>query len=128
MTRALVIALHCSGAGASQWRRLAETLGPDCELVAPEHYGCDGTGPWTGRHAFTLADEAARTIALIDDSERKVHLVGIPMAAASHCMSRWRERSGSQAFRSTSPRRSTCSDSSARVQRRPSPKSAPSRT
>ena len=27
-------------------------------------------------HAFTLADEAARTIALIDKSEEKVHLVG----------------------------------------------------
>ena len=27
-------------------------------------------------HAFTLADEAARTIELIDRSERKVHLVG----------------------------------------------------
>ena len=34
------------------------------------------TGPWTGAHAFTLADEAARTIEIIDQSERKVHLVG----------------------------------------------------
>src|SRR5678816_3175979 len=74
--RELVIALHCSGAGAAQWRRLGETLGEDYELVAPEHYGCDRTGPWTGDHAFTLADEAARTIALIDGNDRKVHLVG----------------------------------------------------
>jgi len=74
--RELVIALHCSGAGAAQWRRLDETLGEDYELVAPEHYGCDSTGPWTGDHAFTLADEAARTIALIDGNDRKVHLVG----------------------------------------------------
>ena len=44
--------------------------------MAPEHYGCDSAGPWTGAHAFTLADEAARTIALIDESDRKVHLVG----------------------------------------------------
>jgi pimeloyl-ACP methyl ester carboxylesterase len=56
--RELVIALHCS------------------DLVAPEHYGCDSTGPWPGEHAFTLADEAARTIALIDGTGRQVHLVG----------------------------------------------------
>jgi pimeloyl-ACP methyl ester carboxylesterase len=71
-----VIALHCSGAGAGQWRQLAETLGPAYTLSAPEHYGCEQTGPWTGTHAFTLADEAARTIDLIDRSVNKVHLVG----------------------------------------------------
>jgi pimeloyl-ACP methyl ester carboxylesterase len=72
----LVIALHCSGAGAAQWRRLHEALGAEFELIAPEHYGCDGVGPWTGEHAFTLADEAARTISFIDRTDRKVHLVG----------------------------------------------------
>ena len=74
--RGLVVALHCSGAGASQWRRLGAELGGDYELVAPEHYGCENIGAWTGEHAFTLADEAARTIALIDSCDRKVHLVG----------------------------------------------------
>jgi pimeloyl-ACP methyl ester carboxylesterase len=71
-----VIALHCSGAGAGQWRQLGETLGPAYTLFAPEHYGCERTGPWTGTHAFTLADEAARTIDFIDRSVNKVHLVG----------------------------------------------------
>jgi len=71
-----VIALHCSGAGAGQWRQLGTTLGPRYQLSAPEHYGCERTGHWTGMHAFTLADDAARTIELIDRSERKVHLVG----------------------------------------------------
>ena len=71
-----VIALHCSGAGAGQWRRLGAALGTGCELIAPEHYGCESVGPWTGEHAFTLADEAARTIALIDGADCKVHLVG----------------------------------------------------
>ena len=71
-----VIALHCSGAGAGQWRQLGEALAPRHELVAPEHYGCDSTGPWSGEHAFTLADEAARTIEIIDRSDGKVHLVG----------------------------------------------------
>src|SRR5262245_15333862 len=71
-----VIALHCSGAGAGQWRQLAEALGPTHNLTAPEHYGCDSSGPWTGSGAFTLADEAARTFELIDRSERRVHLIG----------------------------------------------------
>jgi uncharacterized protein YjiS (DUF1127 family) len=57
--RALVIALHCSGAGAAQWGHLAETLGGGYEVAAPEHYGSESTGPWGGEHAFTLADAAA---------------------------------------------------------------------
>jgi pimeloyl-ACP methyl ester carboxylesterase len=72
----LVIALHCSGASAAQWRHLSEMLDDRFDLVAPEHYGCRATGPWTGTHAFTLADEAARTLAIIDAAEGKVHLVG----------------------------------------------------
>jgi len=71
-----VIALHCSGAGAGQWRSLGETLGSSYQVIAPEHYGCEQTGPWSGAHAFTLADEAARTLDLIDRSAGKVHLVG----------------------------------------------------
>jgi pimeloyl-ACP methyl ester carboxylesterase len=71
-----VIALHCSGAGAGQWRQLGEALSPAYTLSAPEHYGCERTGPWIGTHAFTLADEAARTIDLIDRSVNEVHVVG----------------------------------------------------
>jgi pimeloyl-ACP methyl ester carboxylesterase len=74
--RTRVIALHCSGAGAGQWRCLGETLGGGYELLAPEHYGCESTGPWTGRHAFTLADEAVRAIELIDMADSQVHLAG----------------------------------------------------
>jgi hypothetical protein len=40
-----VIALHCSGCGAAQWRKLNEALGSRHAFVAPEHYGCDSTGP-----------------------------------------------------------------------------------
>lgn len=74
--RGRVMALHCSGSGASQWSYLGEALGGRYEVTAPEHYGCESTGPWTGARAFTLDDEASRTIALIDRSDDKVHLVG----------------------------------------------------
>lgn len=77
-----VIALHCSGSGAGQWRALGEALDKRHGLVAPEHYGCDSVGPWTGAHAFTLADEAARTIEVIDRSDWQVHLVGHSYGAA----------------------------------------------
>jgi pimeloyl-ACP methyl ester carboxylesterase len=71
-----VIALHCSGAGASQWAHFAAALGDDYHVLTPEHYGSHSAGPWTGEHAFTLADEAERTLALIDGHSGRVHLVG----------------------------------------------------
>jgi pimeloyl-ACP methyl ester carboxylesterase len=71
-----VIALHCSGAGASQWAHFAAAIGDDYHVLTPEHYGSDSAGPWTGEHAFTLADEAERTLALIDGHSGRVHLVG----------------------------------------------------
>jgi pimeloyl-ACP methyl ester carboxylesterase len=71
-----VIALHCSGSGANQWRLLGDALDARYALIAPEHYGCDSIGPWSGERAFTLADEAARTIDIIDARRGKVHLVG----------------------------------------------------
>ncbi len=74
--RARVIALHCSGAGAGQWHRLAQALGEDFEVLAPEHFGSESRGPWTGEHAFTLADEAFTTLTLIDETADRVHLVG----------------------------------------------------
>jgi pimeloyl-ACP methyl ester carboxylesterase len=74
--RGSVIALHCSGAGAGQWRSLAAALGSDYLLTAPEHYGTESSGPWAGEHTFMLTDEAARTVALIDRTPHQVHLVG----------------------------------------------------
>ncbi len=71
-----VIALHCSGADARQWNALSEALGPMWDVVTPEQYGCARVGPWTGTHAFALADEAARTLPLIDRTDGPVHLVG----------------------------------------------------
>jgi pimeloyl-ACP methyl ester carboxylesterase len=71
-----VIALHCSGAGAAPWCDLAAALGDDYELIAPEHYGNASARSWNPSEPFALADEAARTLALIDDTDRKVHLVG----------------------------------------------------
>lgn len=75
-SRIRVIALHCSGANGRQWDHFAAAAGSDYEVLTPEHFGTECTGPWAGEHAFTLADEAARTLALIDDSTSRVHLIG----------------------------------------------------
>src|SRR5262249_22173584 len=74
--RGRVIALHCSGAGAGQWCALTEALEDAYDVDAPEQYGCESTGMWSGAHAFTLDDEAQGAIALIDSRQGKVHLVG----------------------------------------------------
>ncbi len=71
-----VIALHCSGASGAQWRRLAENLGPDYRFHAPDFFGSGDAGPWPGARAFTLAEEAAPIIDLIDRGDRPVFLVG----------------------------------------------------
>jgi pimeloyl-ACP methyl ester carboxylesterase len=71
-----VIALHCSGASGRAWRQLGQTLGNRFSLIAPDLIGNGTTGPWNGERAFTLADEAALAVKIIDAAERPVHLVG----------------------------------------------------
>src|SRR5690242_8615136 len=75
-SRDLVIALHCSGSSAAQWRSLAAKLGQRFTFAAPEHYDSGNAPPWIGGPDFTLAAEAQRTLALIDASEGAVHLIG----------------------------------------------------
>jgi pimeloyl-ACP methyl ester carboxylesterase len=72
----LVVALHCSGSSAAQWRSLAAKLGQSFRFATPEHYDSGDSPSWTGGRAFTLADEAERTLALIDATEGGVHLIG----------------------------------------------------
>ena len=75
--RARVIALHCSGAGAGQWSHLAEALGGELRAAgtrALRHARAPGRGP-----ASTPSRSPTKRrgrIALIDQSEGKVHLVG----------------------------------------------------
>lgn len=71
-----VIALHCSGASGRQWRHLAKILGSDFNLSAPDLIGCGSSPHWSGERAFTLADEAALVVSMIDLVKEPVHLVG----------------------------------------------------
>jgi pimeloyl-ACP methyl ester carboxylesterase len=51
-------------------------LAPRFAVVTPNFIGSDATVGWHGRHAFTLADEAAPILAIIDACRQPVHLVG----------------------------------------------------
>ncbi len=71
-----VIALHCSGSAGRQWKKLALALGDRFALIAPDLIGSGATPRWNGERDFTLADEAARVVEIIDAREGPVHLVG----------------------------------------------------
>ncbi|MEQ8601810.1 MAG: alpha/beta fold hydrolase [Marivibrio sp.] len=71
-----VLALHCSGAGPKQWRGLASRLGLERPFLGPSLFGAPGGPVWEGARAFTLAEEAAPLLRLIDEVGRPVHLVG----------------------------------------------------
>jgi len=73
---ATVIALHCSGSSGAQWRPLGEALGWRCVLKAPDLIGAATAGPWSGDHPFSLDDEAASILDLVDAAPGPVHLVG----------------------------------------------------
>ena len=73
-TKATVIALHCSGAGGYEWRRLAHHLGERAHVIAPDLIGCGAQPHWHGEHEFTGADEAAPVVALIDKAAKGVKL------------------------------------------------------
>jgi pimeloyl-ACP methyl ester carboxylesterase len=78
--RDLVIALHCSGGSARQWRALAQRLEPTYRFVAVDLHGHGVQPPWPAERAMTLADEAALIAPLLApalSAERpRVHLIG----------------------------------------------------
>ena len=71
-----VLLFHCSSACGAEWRGLCDTLGGHFQLIAPDQWGCGKSDPWTGRGAFTLAEETAPILDLIYRVGKPVHLVG----------------------------------------------------
>jgi pimeloyl-ACP methyl ester carboxylesterase len=71
-----VVMSHCSGACRHQWAPLGETLGARFRTVAPDQWGCGESDPWPGHAPFTLADEAAPLLGIIDAIDGPAHLLG----------------------------------------------------
>jgi pimeloyl-ACP methyl ester carboxylesterase len=76
MTRTHVIALHCSGSSAKQWRSLSQRLAGRHPTWCPDLVGSGGNGHWHGERPFGLADEAAAIVSVIDTLPGAVHLIG----------------------------------------------------
>jgi pimeloyl-ACP methyl ester carboxylesterase len=72
----LVIALHCSGSIGQQWRGLTERLGRGIVVQPPDLFGTELRGHWPGKRPFSLAEEAAPILELINRAAVPVHLVG----------------------------------------------------
>jgi pimeloyl-ACP methyl ester carboxylesterase len=72
----IVIAFFCSGASKSKWRQLEHDLGHRFAVVALDLIGCGATSHWTGPQPFTLSDEAAQAVRIMDTASEPVHLVG----------------------------------------------------
>ncbi len=71
-----VLLIHCSTASGAVWQGLCETLEEDFTTLAPDQWGCGQSDPWTGQGAFTLEDEAAPILDIIERNGLPVHLVG----------------------------------------------------
>lgn len=71
-----VVLLHCSGSSGAQWRALAGLLGTRHHVVTPDLIGYGSAGPWSGRGAFCLAEEAAPVRSILGQLSEPVHLVG----------------------------------------------------
>jgi pimeloyl-ACP methyl ester carboxylesterase len=72
----VVALLHSSGSSAAQWRDLATLLNDRFALIAPDQFGCGGTGAWAGRYPIRMADHARLAAEVIRRQGRRVHLVG----------------------------------------------------
>jgi pimeloyl-ACP methyl ester carboxylesterase len=72
----VVALLHSSGSSAAQWRELAALLNDRFALIAPDQFGCGGTGAWSGRQPIRMADHARLAAEVLRKQGRPVHLVG----------------------------------------------------
>jgi pimeloyl-ACP methyl ester carboxylesterase len=72
--RATVL-LHSSASGAQQWQALSRAL-PDRRVIAPNLMGYGETSPWQAPPAQTIADQAGLVLAVLDDIDGPVDLVG----------------------------------------------------
>lgn len=71
-----VVLVHCSSASATEWTALCDELGDQFRSIMPDQWSCGHSDPWPGLGPFTLADEAAPVVGLIDRLGSPVHLVG----------------------------------------------------
>lgn len=75
-TRCPVLALHCSGSGAHQWKGWQAAARGRVEIIAPALLGYEGQTAWDPAARVTLRAEARALAPLLGDHCDGVHLVG----------------------------------------------------
>jgi pimeloyl-ACP methyl ester carboxylesterase len=71
-----VVALHCSGSGAHQWKAWRAGAGPSARIITPALLGYAGLEPWDSRRRVGLGAEARVLAPLLNEHRDGVHLVG----------------------------------------------------
>jgi pimeloyl-ACP methyl ester carboxylesterase len=70
-----LVLLHSSASGAHQWQALTALM-QHRRVIAPNLYGYGGTSPWIAPAPQTIADQAALVLAVLEDVDGPVDLVG----------------------------------------------------
>jgi pimeloyl-ACP methyl ester carboxylesterase len=71
-----VVALHCSGSGAHQWKSWRSVAQGRIEIVTPALLGYASTVPWGLEQRVDLSDEVAQLSPVLEEAVDGVHLVG----------------------------------------------------
>jgi len=71
-----VLMIHCSSASGIEWASLCDTLDDGFRAIAPDQWDCGESDSWAGHTAFTLAEEAAPILDIVDRIGADVHLLG----------------------------------------------------
>lgn len=75
-TGSIVVLIHSSVSGNRQWRAMTETLKETHRVLAVNLYGYGETSPWSGDVPQSLYAQAQLVLALCEDSDTPVSLVG----------------------------------------------------
>jgi pimeloyl-ACP methyl ester carboxylesterase len=92
--RPTVICMHASGGSGAQWRTLADRMGDDYDVIAPNLYGHGTVPAWPGAPLDIVAADTARIARRVAGAAGEVHLVGhsyggaIALRVALHCRRR----------------------------------------
>ena len=71
-----VVLIHSSVSGNRQWRALVDALKERFRLLAINLFGYGDTPPWPGARPLTLADQAELVLALCEETQGPIHIVG----------------------------------------------------
>ena len=77
-----VVLGHCSAASHKEWAPLIEALVEDWRVLAPDFIGYGQSGPWPAEEPFSIEADVDALLAVADEAETPLHLVGHSYGAA----------------------------------------------